>query len=159
MPIQHLPSAKSLYSPDEHAQSEDCLTLNLWSAARHKSERRPVMVCFHLGVFIFGSSAWSGHANGSPLFDGSALARLGAVVVTVNYGLGRQGFLSLPGLGAESGHNASGNYGFLDQVAVLKWVRENIEQFGGDPENVTIFGVSAGSATCSLHMASPLSRG
>jgi len=159
VPIQHLPSAQSLYYPGEHPQSEDCLTLNIWSAARHKSERRPVMVWFHLGAFIFGSSAWSGNVNGNPLFDGSALARLGAVVVTVNYRLGRLGFLSLPGLSAESSHNASGNYGFLDQVAALKWVRENIEQFGGDPENVTIFGVSAGSASCSLHMASPLSRG
>ncbi|WP_454862667.1 carboxylesterase/lipase family protein [Paraburkholderia fungorum] len=159
VPMQPLPSAKSLYYPGEHPQSEDCLTLNIWSGAQHKSERRPVMVWFHLGAFMFGSSAWRGNNKSGLLFDGSALARLGAVVVTVNYRVGRLGFLSLPELSAESGHNASGNYGFLDQVAALEWVRDNIEEFGGNPENVTIFGVSAGSASSSLHMASPLSRG
>lgn len=157
--IQHLPLSRSLYYPGEHPQSEDCLMLNIWTAASNASERRPVMVWFHLGAFMFGSSAWTSSSDGKLLFDGASLARGGAVVVTVNYRVGRFGFLAHPDLSAESDHGSSGNYGFLDQVAALKWVRQNIAEFGGDPECVTIFGVSAGSASCSLHMASPLSRG
>lgn len=157
--MQFLPDARSLYYPGSPPQSEDCLTLNIWTNAPHSSERRPVMVWFHLGAFMFGSSACTTEPEGRLFFDGAGLADLGVVVVTVNYRLGRLGFLAHPWLTAESEHGASGNYGFMDQVAALRWVRDNIAAFGGDPDNVTIFGVSAGSASCSMHMASPLSRG
>lgn len=157
--MQYLPSPASLYHPGSPQQSEDCLTLNVWTGAGSGSDRRPVMVWFHLGAFMFGSSACTTAPDGKPLFDGAALAAQGVVVVTVNYRLGRFGFLAHPGLTAESDHRASGNYGFMDQVAALRWVRDNIAGFGGDPDNVTIFGVSAGSASCSMHMASPLSKG
>lgn len=157
--MQFLPAPNSLYHPGSPPQSEDCLTLNIWTDAHSRGERRPVMVWFHLGAFMFGSSACTTAPDGKLLFDGSGLAALGVVVVTVNYRLGRLGFLAHPLLTAESGHGASGDYGFMDQVAALRWVRDNIAEFGGDPENVTIFGVSAGSASCSMHMASPLSKG
>ncbi len=158
-PMQYLPTTRSLYYPGSPPQSEDCLTLNIWTDAMSAAERRPVMIWFHLGAFMFGSSANSTLPEETLLFDGGGLAALGAVVVTVNYRLGRLGFLAHPALTAESDHNASGNYGFMDQVAAMRWVRDNIAGFGGDPENVTIFGVSAGSASCSMHMASPLSKG
>jgi len=157
--IQHLPLSNSLYYPGEQPQSEDCLKLNIWTAASNVTERRPVMVWFHLGAFMFGASAWTCGSDSRLLFDGASLARRGAVVVTVNYRVGRFGFLAHPQLSAESDSGSSGNYGFLDQVEALRWVRDNIAEFGGDPECVTIFGVSAGSASCSLHMASPLSQG
>lgn len=156
---QFLPAATSLYNPGNAPQSEDCLTLNVWTGAGHPGEKRAVIVWFHLGAFMFGSSGNTTSPDGKLLFDGGALARAGAVVVTVNYRLGRLGFLAHEWLSAESGRGASGNYGFMDQVAALEWVRDNIAEFGGDPGNVTIFGVSAGSASCSLHLASPLSRG
>ncbi len=132
--------------------SEDCLYLNVWSGAEDLDERRPVMVWFHPGAFWFGGT-------GVPIFDGEGLARAGAVVVTVGYRLGRLGFLAHPELSAESGQGASGNYGLLDQVRALEWVQENIAGFGGDPDRVTIFGLSAGSVSVSLLMASPLARG
>jgi para-nitrobenzyl esterase len=132
--------------------SEDCLYLNVWTAATEPDERRPVMVWFHHGAFLYGGP-------GVPIYDGTALARAGVVVVTVAYRLGRLGFLAHPDLSAESGRAASGNYGLLDQVAALEWVRGNIAAFGGDPDRVTIFGVSAGSASGNLLMASPLARG
>jgi para-nitrobenzyl esterase len=157
--MQFAPAPNSLYHPGALPQSEDCLTLNVWTGAEDRSARRPVMVWFHLGAFMFGSSSNTTAPDGKHLFDGSALAALGVVVVTVNYRLGRLGFLAHPLLTAASEHRASGNYGFMDQVAALRWVRDNIAEFGGDPDNVTIFGVSAGSASCSMHMASPLSRG
>lgn len=160
VPRQPLPRPNSLYHPGDLPQSEaDCLTLNVWTNAARSSERRPVMVWFHLGAFIFGSSAGTHGPDGGVVFDGSHLADLGAVVVTVNYRLNRLGFLAHPWLTAENEHGASGNYGFMDQVAALRWVRDNIAEFGGDPDSVTIFGLSAGSASCSLHIASPLSKG
>lgn len=157
--MQYAPLPDSLYYPGSPPQSEDCLTLNVWTAAKDRSERRPVMVWFHMGAFVFGSSAWTTSPGGRLLYDGDGLAERGAVVVTINYRLGHFGFLSHPLLTAESEHCASGNYGFMDQVAALRWIRDNIAEFGGDPENVTIFGVSAGSASCSMHMVSPLSKG
>ncbi|WP_156677704.1 carboxylesterase/lipase family protein [Sphingomonas profundi] len=156
---QPLPADNSLYHPGTPPQSEDCLTLNVWTDAADAGEKRPVMVWFHLGAFIFGSSAGTAGPGGGHVFDGARLAARGAVVVTVNYRLGRFGFLAHPWLSAESAHGASGNYGFMDQVAALQWVRDNIAAFGGDAGNVTIVGLSAGSASCSLHMASPLSKG
>jgi para-nitrobenzyl esterase len=132
--------------------SEDCLTLNIWTAAKSATERLPVMVWIHGGGFQAGGGA-------EPRHDGVAFARRGVVLVTFNYRLGVFGFLSHPELTRESGHNASGNYGLLDQVEALRWVQANIAAFGGDPGNVTIFGESAGSLSVSALMASPLARG
>ena len=132
--------------------SEDCLNLNVWTPATTASDRLPVMVWIHGGGFQAG-------AGPEPRHDGEALARKGVVVVTLNYRLGVFGFLAHPELASESGRNAAGNYGMLDQVAALAWVRENIAAFGGDPRNVTIFGESAGSFAVSALMASPLATG
>ncbi|HZB26215.1 MAG TPA: carboxylesterase family protein [Vicinamibacterales bacterium] len=132
--------------------SEDCLTLNIWTPAARAGERLPVMVWIHGGGFQAG-------AGGEPRHDGAAFARKGVVLVTINYRLGVFGFLAHPDLTRESERNASGNYGFLDQIAALRWVRENAAAFGGDPGNVTIFGESAGSFAVSALMASPLAAG
>jgi para-nitrobenzyl esterase len=129
--------------------SEDCLTLNVWSPGGNK---RPVMVWFYGGGFTVGTSSLA-------IYDGAALAKKGVVVVTLNYRLGIFGFMAHPALSKESPNHVSGNYGFLDQVAALKWVRENIAGFGGDPNNVTIFGESAGAVSVAAHLCSPLSRG
>jgi para-nitrobenzyl esterase len=131
--------------------SEDCLYLNVWTPAKTEKERLPVMVWVHGGGFQAGSGS-------EPRQDGGRLATKGVVVVDVNYRLGVFGFLAHPELTKESEHHASGNYGMLDQVAALEWVRKNIAAFGGDPKNVTIFGESAGSFAVSALMASPLSR-
>lgn len=132
--------------------SEDCLTLNIWTPAKPATERLPVMVWIHGGGFQAGAGAENRH-------DGEAFARKNIVLVTINYRLGVFGFFSHPELTKESGRNASGNYGMLDQVAALQWVKDNIAAFGGDPANVTIFGESAGSFAVSALMASPLSKG
>ncbi|MES1200392.1 MAG: carboxylesterase family protein [Pseudomonadota bacterium] len=131
--------------------SEDCLYLNVWTPAEGSGERLPVLVYFYGGGLIAG--------DGSELrYDGESMAEHGVVVVTVNYRLGAFGFLAHPDLTAEASYHASGNYGFLDQVAALKWVRDNITAFGGDPRRVTIAGESAGSMSSSAMMSSPLSR-
>jgi para-nitrobenzyl esterase len=132
--------------------SEDCLYLNVWTPARAAGDRLPVMVWIHGGGFQAG-------AGPEPRHDGDALARKGVVLVTMNYRLGVFGFFAHPELTRESGRNASGNYGLLDQVAALGWVRDNIAAFGGDPRNVTIFGESAGSFAVSALMASPPAAG
>lgn len=135
--------------------AEDCLTLNVWTSrtADTDTTRRPVMVFLHGGGFVSGQT-WSGD------YDGESLARRGVVVVTVNYRLGQLGFLAHPALSAESDANGvSGNYGFMDQQAALRWVRDRIASFGGDPNNVTLFGESAGSMAVSLHLMAPESRG
>ncbi|MBE3072700.1 MAG: carboxylesterase family protein, partial [Acidobacteria bacterium] len=132
--------------------SEDCLTLNIHTPARAAGDRLPVMVWIHGGGFQAGAGA-------EPRHDGLAFARKGIVVVTINYRLGVFGFFVHPELTRESGRHASGNYGMLDQVAALRWVRENIAAFGGNPRNVTIFGESAGSFAVSALMASPLAQG
>ena len=137
------------------APSEDCLYLNVWTPARLDGSQRhrlPVLMYIYGGGFIAGDSS-------EKRYDGAALARRGIVVVTVNYRLGVFGFFSHPELTASSPHHASGNYGLLDQVAALKWVKRNISAFGGDPSHVTIAGESAGSIAVSALMASPLSRG
>jgi len=143
----------SIYSRGELERSEDCLHLDLWTAAAGPGAApRPVMVWFH------GGSHEMGHGS-SLIFDGSALARKGVVLVSINYRLGAFGFLSHPALTAESEHGSSGNYGLLDKLAALRWVQDNARAFGGDPERVTIFGQSAGSmSVCSL-VASPLAAG
>lgn len=132
--------------------SEDCLYLNVWTPAESTSEQLPVMVFFYGGAFTDGGGA-------PPLYDGTALAERGAVVVTMNYRLGPFGFLAHPLLTAESGYDSSGNYGILDMVASLEWVQRNIEAFGGDPDNVTIFGQSAGAMAITSLMTSPLTEG
>jgi para-nitrobenzyl esterase len=132
--------------------SEDCLTLNMWTPAKRPGERLPVMVWIHGSGFQFGSGRW-------PLYEGTGLAKLGVVLVTLNYRLNIFGFLSHPDLAKESPKGASGNYGLLDQMAALKWVKNNIAKFGGDPNRVTIFGESAGGSSVAYLMLSPLAKG
>lgn len=132
--------------------SEDCLTLNVWVPAKAPSAKLPVMVWIYGGGFAAGSTS-------EVRQDGTYLAQQGVIVVSMNYRLGIFGFFTHPELAKESGHNAAGNYGFMDQLAALKWVHENIAAFGGDPGNVTIFGESAGSFSVSAQMASPLAKG
>ncbi len=132
--------------------SEDCLYMNVWTPAEKPGERLPVMVWIHGGAFNFGSAS-------QPEYDGKHLAEKGVVVVTINYRLGPLGFLVHPLLSRESPQGTSGNYALLDQIAALKWVQKNIAAFGGNPDQVTIFGQSAGSRSVSLLMISPLSTG
>ena len=133
-------------------ESEDCLTINVWSPKAEQSVKLPVMVWIYGGAFRSGGSA-------NPLFDGTDLAHHGVVVVTFNYRLGWLGFLDTPALAAESPDAPIGNYGLLDQIAALKWVRDNIAAFGGDAANVTIFGESAGGMSVDDLMVSPLAHG
>jgi para-nitrobenzyl esterase len=138
------------------AGSEDCLTLNVW-APRAPRELLPVLFFIHGGSHLHGSSGIS--FNGTTVYDGAELAqRARAVVVTVNYRLGVLGFLADQRLSRESGHG-SGNYGYLDQLLALKWVRRNIAAFGGNPMSVTVFGQSAGGWSVAMMLASPLSEG
>ena len=136
---------------DDHRpgpRSEDCLYLNVWTAAKQADEKRPVMLCIHSGGFQFGSSA-------NPATDGGPLAAKG-VVVSFNYRVGIFGFLAHPDLDLEA---QSGNYGLQDQLAALRWVKANIADFGGDPDNVTVFGESAGAMAIGILMGSPLAHG
>lgn len=135
--------------PRPEPRSEDCLTLNVWTPAQEADEKRPVMVWIHGGGFQFGSSA-------NPATDGSHLAAKGVVVVSFNYRLGLLGFLAHPELDADA---PSGNYGLQDQLAALRWVQANIAAFGGDADNVTLFGESAGAMAIGILMASPLASG
>ena len=132
--------------------AEDCLYLNVWTGAAAATERRPVMVYFFGGAFTEGSGS-------VPLYDGDALAQKGAVVVTMNYRLGPYGFFVHPALTADSPHKASGNYGLMDMLASLRWVKSNIAAFGGDPSNVTVFGQSAGAMAIASLVASPEAEG
>jgi len=130
-------------------QDEDCLTLNIWTAVREATEARPVMVWLHGGGLRSGSGRVAA-------YDGEALARRGVVVVTLNYRLGILGFLCHPDLA--DGDGPAGNWGLLDQLAALKWVRDNIAAFGGDPQNVTVFGQSAGGSSIVNLLALPERR-
>ncbi|MFD5626573.1 carboxylesterase/lipase family protein [Streptomyces sp. NPDC127072] len=132
--------------------SEDCLNLNVWTGAGRSRELRPVYVWIYGGGFSAGTGA-------DPSFDGSVLAGKGVVVVTFNYRLGALGFLATAELSAESHQGVSGNYGLLDQIAALKWVRENIAAFGGDPRRVTVGGQSAGAGSADMLSMSPLATG
>ena len=138
----------------EEAQcSEDCLYLNVWTPAAGKTgEKLPVAYWIHGGGYREG---W----GSEPEFDGQEFANKGVVLVSINYRLGVFGFLAHPELAAESPHGVSGNYGILDMIQGLKWVKENIEQFGGDPDNVMIFGQSAGGGAVRTLVESPLARG
>ena len=137
---------------EQRPASEDCLYLNVWAPAGTDAARRPVMVWVHGGGFFAGSGS-------QPLYEGASLARRGVVLVTLNYRLGRFGFFAHPALARESPAGPLGNYGLLDQIAALKWVAENIAAFGGDPHNVTLCGQSAGGASVSYLLESPLARG
>jgi para-nitrobenzyl esterase len=132
--------------------SEDCLTLNIWTAARSRDDALPVLVWVPGGGFTQESASM-------PLYWGDKLARRGVIVVTINYRVGVFGFLAHPELTRESANHSSGNYGLLDQIAALAWIKRNIAAFGGDPGRVTIWGQSAGSMSVNLLMASPIARG
>jgi len=131
-------------------KSEDCLYLNVWTPAQ--SGKLPVIVWIHGGGYYGGTAA-------QPLYDGANLAGHGAVVVTINYRLGIWGFFAHPELTAESPDHASGNQGILDQIAALRWVKDNIAAFGGDPSRVTIMGESAGAISVAILTVSPLAKG
>ena len=138
--------------PRQPAASEDCLTVNIWTNAARANDRRPVMVWIYGGGFTGGS-------GGMAWYDGEDLAAKGAVIVTMNYRLGALGFFSHPELAKESGRNASGNYGMMDAIGALQWVKRNIAAFGGDPNNVTIFGESAGAIMIGALVGSPAAKG
>ena len=131
---------------------EDCLYLNVWTPRPRRGANLPVMLWIHGGGFVDGTGS-------NPVFSGDALAQRGVVVVTINYRLGALGFFAHPELTQESPHRTSGNYGLADQQAALRWLRDNIRAFGGDPRRVTVFGQSAGAASVTMLMTSPRSRG
>jgi para-nitrobenzyl esterase len=137
--------------PFAPSMSEDCLYLNVWTAAR-AGDSRPVIVWIHGGGYRAGY-------GGEPRHDGTVLAKKGVVVVSINYRLGVFGFLAHPDLTAESAQHTSGNYAYMDMIAALNWVKRNIATFGGDPKRVTIAGESAGSDAVSRLMASPQTAG
>ncbi|HEY5759027.1 MAG TPA: carboxylesterase family protein [Steroidobacter sp.] len=139
----------SVYFGDMASPSEDCLTLNVWAPSGAK--KLPVMVWIHGGGLLVGSSS-------EPLYDGVKMAQQGIVVVSINYRLGLLGFFAHSALSAESEQRVSGNYGLLDQVEALRWVRDNVAEFGGDPSQVTIAGESAGGLSVVALLASPLAR-
>ena len=132
--------------------SEDCLYLNIWTPAITMNEKLPVLIYFNGGGLMAGSGS-------EPRYAGMAMARRGMICVTANYREGIFGFFAHPELSKDTAYKGSGNYGFLDQQAAIRWVHENISLFGGDPERITIAGESAGSMSVSVLMASPLSRG
>ncbi len=151
--VQHQPYPD--IDPFSAGVSEDCLYLNVWTKSLPLSPSRvprPVLVWIHGGGF------WAGF-GGEERHNGARLAQKGAVVVTLNYRLGPFGFLAHPAFAAESPHHAAGNYGLLDQIAALQWVKRNIARFGGDPSRVTIFGESAGGMSVGSLIASPLAKG
>jgi para-nitrobenzyl esterase len=149
---KRVPNNVSVDLPDSPKPSEDCLYLNVWTSAARANARLPVMFWIYGGAYTEG-------AGSSPHNDGEALARKGAVLVTFNYRLGAFGFFSHPELTQESGHNASGNQALMDTIAALRWVQGNIAAFGGDPNNVTIFGESAGAAMVGGLVGSPVAKG
>ena len=132
--------------------SEDCLYLNVWTTAETAAEQLPVMVWIHGG-------GWTSGSNSGATYNGEAFARNGVVLVSVNYRMSGFGWMAHPALSAESPQGVSGNYGMLDHIAALEWVRDNVAGFGGDPDNVTIFGESAGGASVYGLLATPLAKG
>lgn len=154
-PIQNKPQPFSCWTEEFIAKpeplDEDCLYLNVWTSSKNK-EKHPVL------VWIYGGGLNSGSAN-CDIYDGEEMAKKGVVFVSINYRVGVMGFMAHPELSKESGYNSSGNYGFLDQIAALKWVQKNIAAFGGDPNNVTIAGQSAGAFSVNAMIASTLSKG
>jgi para-nitrobenzyl esterase len=149
--VQHQPYSD--IDPFAAGVSEDCLFLNVWTnSLENRAKPRPVMVWIHGGGYFAGFGGEERH-------NGARLTQKGAVVVTLNYRLGAFGFLAHPALASESPHHAAGNYGLLDQIAALQWVKRNIARFGGDPSRVTIFGESAGGFSVGSLIASPLAKG
>jgi para-nitrobenzyl esterase len=152
-PMQASPAPFSMWTEEflipKEPISEDCLYLNVWTGASSERDKRPVLIWIYGGGFSSGGSA-------CPIYDGEAMAKKGIVFVSINYRVGVFGFFAHPELTKESGNNASGNYGIMDQIAALKWVQKNIAAFGGDPNNVTIAGQSAGSMSVNCLVASPL---
>ncbi|WP_331066992.1 carboxylesterase/lipase family protein [Steroidobacter sp.] len=140
----------SVYAGEMASPSEDCLTLNVWAPSGARN--LPVMVWIHGGALLRGGSS-------EPMYDGTKLAQQGIVVVSINYRLGLLGFFAHPALSAESPQGVSGNYGLLDQIEALRWVRDNIADLGGDPAQVTIAGESAGGLSVVALLASPLAHG
>ncbi|QEC66865.1 carboxylesterase family protein [Panacibacter ginsenosidivorans] len=155
-PMQNKPTPFMMYTPEflipEQPISEDCLYLNVWTAAKSSKDKRPVIVWIYGGGFTSGGSACA-------IYDGENLAKKGVVFVSINYRVGVFGFLAHPELTKESNGKASGNFAFLDQIAALQWVKKNIAAFGGDPERVTIAGQSAGSFSVNALTASPVAKG
>ena len=146
------PQANVSLTPELEEMNEDCLNLNIWTPDTMPSKPLPVMVFLHGGGFARGRGS-------DPMYNTTFLSQKGAVLVTINYRLNALGFLSHPALTAESSLHSSGNYGLMDQITALIWIRKNISRFGGDPENVTLFGQSAGGASVIALMASPLAKG
>ena len=155
-PMQNTPKPFMMWSQEFIAPaeplSEDCLYLNIWGPAKPPAVKLPVMVLIYGGGFVSGSAA-------CPIYDGEALAREGILFVSINYRVDIFGFLSHPQLTLESPNKASGNYGLMDQIAALQWVKRNIAAFGGDPDRVTLNGQSAGSLSVQALVASPLTKG
>lgn len=143
---------QAMGGPPPSGMNEDCLYVNVWTPAQSARERLPVLVWIYGGGF-------NGGATSVPSYSGDKLAKRGVVLVSIAYRVGMFGFLAHPELSAESKHGVSGNYGLLDMIAGLEWVRKNIEGFGGDPKRVTIFGESAGGIAVSMLCASPLAKG
>ncbi|SOE21437.1 para-nitrobenzyl esterase [Spirosomataceae bacterium TFI 002] len=155
-PIQNKPTpfycwSEEFIAPPEPL-SEDCLYLNIWTKGNKGGRKKPVVMWIYGGGFVSGSSACS-------VYDGTAYAEQDVVFVSINYRVGIFGFLAHPELSAESNGEASGNYALLDQIQGLKWIQKNIDAFGGDPNNVTIIGQSAGSFSVQALVASPLAKG
>jgi len=149
--IQFAPAPMQYGNPPS-GKSEDCLYLNVWTPAKSAEDRIPVLVWIYGGGFSFGSTS-------EPVYDGKKLANKGVILVSIAYRVGQLGFLAHPELSSESPTHTSGNYGLLDQIAALKWIKENIAAFGGDPNKITIFGESAGAISVSMLCASPLAKG
>lgn len=148
--MQPLRQGGGLYARARPDMAEDCLTLNVWTRAEHAGHALPVMVWIHGGALVTGAGAD---------YSGAWLTSKGVVLVTLNYRLGRFGFMAHPALSAESATGVSGNQGLRDQIAALAWVRDNIRRFGGNADNVTIFGESAGALSVSLLQVSPVATG
>ena len=155
-PMQASPVSFSMWTEEylipKEPIGEDCLYLNVWTPAKKSSDKKPVLVWIYGGGFQSGGSA-------VPIYDGEAFARRGVIFVSINYRVGIFGFFAHPALTRESLHQSSGNYGLMDQLAALKWVKQNIKAFGGDPDNITIAGQSAGSMSVNCLVASPLAKG
>ncbi len=147
---QTRPTANNIYAEELGEMSEDCLSLNVW--VPENARNAPVFVWIHGGALVGGASSFD-------MYDGTHLAKEGVIVVSLNYRLGVLGFLAHPQLSAESDRNVSGNYGLLDQIEALRWIQRNIAGFGGDPDNVTIAGESAGALSVMYLLTSPPAQG
>jgi para-nitrobenzyl esterase len=151
IPVPFMMWTEEFITPPENL-SEDCLYLNVWTPAKSAKDNLPVFVWIYGGGFSSGSAACA-------VYDGEEMSKKGIIFVSINYRVGVLGFMAHPGLSSESPNKVSGNYGLLDQIAALVWIKKNIEAFGGDPQKVTIAGQSAGSMSVCALVASPLAKG